>query len=64
MNHGDKNAAVRDASATDGSGHSESALPLCFDLDGSLVNTDTLVEALIRAAHDWSVLRRLPALFA
>jgi 4-hydroxybenzoate polyprenyltransferase/phosphoserine phosphatase len=63
MNHGNKDPAVCDSTAAEHTGHGVAALPLCFDLDGSLVNTDTLVEALIRAAHDWSVMRRLPALF-
>ena len=64
MNHGNEGTAVHDATGTARISHNAAALPLCFDLDGSLVNTDTLLEALIRAAHDWSVLRRLPALFA
>jgi len=40
------------------------ALPLCFDLDGSLLQTDTLVESLLVAARDWRRAWRLPALFA
>jgi hypothetical protein len=37
-------------------------LPLCVDLDGTLVKTDTLVEALVGALGNWRTLFQLPAL--
>jgi 4-hydroxybenzoate polyprenyltransferase/phosphoserine phosphatase len=35
------------------------SLPLCVDLDGTLVKTDTLLECLAAGAHKWSVVRRV-----
>jgi len=40
------------------------SLPLCFDLDGSLLRTDTLVESLVAGLRNWQVAIRLPGLFA
>jgi 4-hydroxybenzoate polyprenyltransferase len=37
-------------------------LPLCVDLDGTLVRTDTLHEMLIGASRDWRILLSLPLL--
>ena len=34
--------------------------PLVVDLDGTLVNTDTLAESIVAAMQNWSVLIRLP----
>ena len=45
------------------SSHPEVGLPLCVDLDGTLVHTDTLHEMLIGACRDWRVLPSLPLLF-
>ncbi|HEV2263827.1 MAG TPA: UbiA family prenyltransferase [Stellaceae bacterium] len=36
------------------------SLPLCVDLDGTLLRTDVLYEQLLFAATHWSLLRRLP----
>ena len=36
------------------------SFPLCVDLDGTLINTDTLIETLIGNLRDWSTLIRLP----
>lgn len=36
------------------------ALPLCVDLDGTLVRTDTLVECFIAAIRNWSILLSIP----
>ena len=35
-------------------------LPLCVDLDGTLVQSDTLVESLVELIRQWRVLARLP----
>lgn len=35
-------------------------LPLCVDLDGTLVKTDTLVESFVAAMRDWHLLIRIP----
>lgn len=35
-------------------------VPLCVDLDGSLVRTDTLVESLVAAMRDWHVIVHIP----
>ncbi|MGH6670450.1 MAG: hypothetical protein ACRECV_00565, partial [Xanthobacteraceae bacterium] len=36
------------------------SLPLCVDLDGTLLRTDVLHEHLLFAATHWRLLRRLP----
>jgi hypothetical protein len=36
------------------------AVPLCVDLDGSLVHTDTLVESAVAAMRDWHVIVHIP----
>lgn len=41
-------------------GDSQKALPLCVDLDGTIVNTDTLVECLLVGTCKWSTLKRIP----
>lgn len=41
-----------------------SGLPLCVDLDGTLLRTDVLHEQLLIAATRWSLLRRLPGWFS
>ena len=43
----------------------ERAVPLCVDLDGTLLKTDTLVEGLMRLLKRsvWSLLGLLPAIF-
>jgi 4-hydroxybenzoate polyprenyltransferase/phosphoserine phosphatase len=51
-NHAPPASAVR--------GNAWSALPLCVDLDGTLLRTDTLHEQLLVAATRWRVLRRVP----
>ena len=38
------------------------SLPLCVDLDGSLLRTDVLFEGIIAIATDWRLLHRLPCL--
>ena len=40
--------------------HEDSSLPLCVDLDGTLVRTDTLIEYLLKAVRDWRVLLAIP----
>jgi 4-hydroxybenzoate polyprenyltransferase len=37
----------------------EMGLPLCVDLDGTLVRSDTLVDALMSGMHNWRVWRAL-----
>lgn len=63
MNYGRKDRAVRDATASERTGRRVAMPPLCLDLDGSLLDIDTLVEALTRTFHNWLALRRLPPLF-
>lgn len=55
--------AVQGVPASNGAARTAGdSLPLCVDLDGSLLRTDTLAEALIAASRNWRVARRLPAL--
>ncbi|WP_119421721.1 UbiA family prenyltransferase [Desertibaculum subflavum] len=52
---------VSQAAATAAAGGDEPALrPLCVDLDGTLVRTDTLFEMVAAALRDWRVLLMLP----
>lgn len=62
-----RDATIADANSRNGVTpvHSEDAdplrsLPLCVDLDGTLLRTDILHEQLLFAATHWGLLRRLP----
>ena len=64
---GFQDAAIADANSCNDTTPVQSAngdpwrsLPLCVDLDGTLLRTDVLHEQLLFAATHWSLLRRLP----